>query len=219
MSRHALEALKNAIDRMARWKGWNEILAQNLNSASCEGFLQASLLGWFNIGEARSKDFWAERERRLLCANGWKVQPDLILVPYADWDEYGKAKGLRKSGLVDAGVWIKVAWEKGNDWSSASAVPAQKAKEIAKDVEKGRWFLGGRRNRRDALLAILISGGPGKKGVLAAWRTIRERGLGKRARVIGGLRWLLQGHNTRGWTKEDVWSALALATVLRSNAR
>ena len=69
---------------------WLQLLAENLFWASCEGFIQCSVLGAFNLQNQR---YIADREREVRWDND-KIKPDLLLFQrcaYAAWQRSGRA--------------------------------------------------------------------------------------------------------------------------------
>lgn len=124
--------LDTALSALADDSRWRAMLAENVYWASCESFVQTTLLWAFNT---TSKTFVSDRERQLLDAR----KPDLSVLERAHHDAWWEARGatpcdaatLRR--LARGVVQLKAAWTRGN--ACGSAVTTQKAKDIRADVD------------------------------------------------------------------------------------
>jgi hypothetical protein len=113
---------------------WRQLLAENLMWSSCEGFIQCSILGAFNLA---SSEHIADRERKLTV--GGDTQPyDLLIMRRSDYRSWWVARNSGdRSGLGSlccGTVELKLVWTKDNAYGSATAT--NKAIQIAADIEK-----------------------------------------------------------------------------------
>jgi hypothetical protein len=133
-----------------RWRGW---LAENIYWASCESFLQTTLLPVFN---QTSERFVTDRERKL--DGNW--HPDLAIMSRAHHDEWWHARNVSKNkaalrGLVRGVVQLKIAWTERN--ANGSARLTEKVKGIRKDVH---GLMGRAKSLPEAtlLMGVLVAG-------------------------------------------------------------
>jgi hypothetical protein len=137
---------------------WPRLLAENLYWASCEGFLQSSVLGAFN---GRSTQYVADRERELGFA-GNQLRPDLVLIRRADHEAYWTGRDLSGAqrretlaALAQAIVQFKLIWTQGN--ATGSAQVTEKAKQVALDASRAAaWSVA--RESCTTVVGILVSG-------------------------------------------------------------
>lgn len=135
---------------------WRAMLAENIYWASFEPFVQTTLLWAFNT---KSKDFVADRERRLHRNPDWK--PDLSIMDRKDHDAWWEARSAKPCDdamlrrLARGIVQLKVAWTPGNAYGSA--VITQKAKDIRTDVE-GLRGAQNKVSRAELFMGVIVSG-------------------------------------------------------------
>jgi hypothetical protein len=128
-SEEALADLGRSFDALAADERWCAWLAENIYWASCESFLQTTLLPVFNQTSGR---FVTDRERKL--DGNW--HPDIAIMRREDHDKWWRARddsdkaALR--GLVRGVVQLKVVWTEGNAYGSA--VLAEKLRAVDSDV-------------------------------------------------------------------------------------
>lgn len=117
--------LRAATTKLEASTEWRQMLAENLFWASCEGFLQSSLLWAVN---QQSTSLFADREKKIAGT----APVDLVLFERAVYADYLSARGERLAALCRALVQLKVVWTKGN--ATGSAVASEKAKSVLYDA-------------------------------------------------------------------------------------
>lgn len=108
---------------------WLSLLTENLMWASCEGFVQSSVLGAFNL---TSQCHVAARES-VLRWGASKVQPDLSVIRPAAYSEWWNSTPSGRPEIVTGVAQLTMVWTEGN--AGGSAVVNQKAPKIARDAD------------------------------------------------------------------------------------
>jgi hypothetical protein len=134
MSQRVSDLLLEALQRLSGLQSWSSIVAENLYWASCESFLQSSLLWAINASDSA---LIADRERLLTGSGNKGTKPDLLLFERSHGQSWlaatDRSERLR---LGCAFVYAKLAWAKGNATGSAT-IPA-KAKALLSDIARLR---------------------------------------------------------------------------------
>lgn len=129
MNDEILGGLVVTVESLRQDSNWLRILAENLFWASCEGFVQSSILAAYN---AQNLPLVADREK-VLKWDGGSITPDLLVfrrADYADWRR--SANGTGRNSLAHALAQITMVWTRGT--AGGSAVVTEKAKKIARDA-------------------------------------------------------------------------------------
>ncbi len=199
MSSHLSKDLDAALWSLADDSRWRSMLAENVYWASCEAFVQTTLLWAFN---SRSKAFVADRERRLRKEPTWK--PDLAIMSRDDHDAWW---GARRAGRCDSKtlrrlargiVELKVAWTPGN--ATGSAVLTQKAKTVRDDVD-GLEAARTEAPNSEMYMGVIVSGFHKTEGAkaLADSLVIIRDALPKAIRTAATTIPLLDGFESAAW--------------------
>ena len=174
----SLGCLVNAVNALSWDASWCDTLAENLYWASCEGFIQSSLLGAINW---TSDLHVADRERSV--GNGEdNIQPDLLLMLRGNHDSYWSerlANGPVSLNFLRALVQVKLVWTEGS--AKGSAVISQKSRQVTGDIDGLRLFISGKRSIEklsiEGFQIVVVSGfhtlGEGRRFVDAAIDRVR----------------------------------------------
>ncbi len=158
--------LLEACEGLVRSKEWQDQLAANVYWASCEGFLQSTLLWAFNSFPGTHKvdgdRYLADRERYLVWGER-RIAPDLVFFGEGDekrWWDYRDARDRENLRSLAAGlVEVKMAWLPGS--ATGSATLGSKAVSIQTDVDNLRYLLE-HKVGRSAWVVWCVAGFPGK---------------------------------------------------------
>lgn len=150
---------------------WLSLLTENLIWASCEGFVQSSVLGAFNLA---SQHYVAARES-VLRWGASKVQPDLSLFRPAAYSDWRNSTPFGRPQMVTGVAQLTLVWTEGN--AAGSAVVSQKAPKIARDADGLSRFAAAHPGR-SAYVGVLTSGAhepdEGRAALDSAAALIRE---------------------------------------------
>lgn len=133
MSHRVSDLLLEALQRLPRLQSWSSIVAESLYWASCESFLQSSLLWAINASDGA---LIADRERLLTGSGNSGTKPDLLLFERSHRQSWLNAERSERLRIGCAFVYAKLAWAKGNATGSAT-IPA-KASALLSDIAKLR---------------------------------------------------------------------------------
>lgn len=162
MSQRESDLLLEALQRLTGLQSWSSIVAENLYWASCESFLQSSLLWAIN---ASNGALIADRERLLTGSGNNGTKPDLLLFERSYRQSWLDATDrLERLRIGCAFVYAKLAWAKGNATGSAT-IPA-KASALLSDIAKLRELheLAAASGLTDSKTLLIVSGCGSVKG-------------------------------------------------------
>ncbi len=135
-ARPVATALIQALQRLPTIPTWSAIVAENIYWASCECFLQSSLL--WSINTLAGSKFLSDREKLVTGTGNSGTKPDLLFFRadcHAAWRAATRTrKEARQLGV--GFVYVKLAWSEGDATGSAT-IPA-KASAIVDDIGKLR---------------------------------------------------------------------------------
>jgi hypothetical protein len=130
---------------------WLSLLTENLMWASCERFVQCSVLGAFNLA---SQQYVAARES-VFRWGASKVQPDLSLIRPTAYSDWWNSTLSGRPQMVTGVVQLTMVWTEGN--AGGSAIVTQKAPKIARDADGLSRFAAAHPGCR-AYVGVLTSG-------------------------------------------------------------